>query len=123
MFLVLTIFYLGSHFWSLVLPFFFCPIEKFLRIDIIYSSDFHKIFIGASNVNEKKYISTSELNTNEIDKFIFDKNTSTDKGFYLKAQINGDFSSEIFYIEDEREELEGLDFILNKRLLSNKSQE
>ena len=103
--------------------FFYLSNWKFLRIDIIYSSDFHKIFIGASNVNEKKYISTSELNTNEIDKFIFNKNTSTEKGFYLKAQINGDFSSEIFYIEDEREELEGLDFILNKRLLSNKSQE
>ena len=103
--------------------FFLCPIEKFLRIDIIYSSDFHKIFIGASYVNEKKYISTSEFNINEIDKFIFCKNISTEKGFHLKAQINGYLSSEIYYIEDEKEELEGLDFILNKRLLSNNGQE
>ena len=45
-----------------------------LRIDIIYSFNFDKIFIGISYNDAKEYCTTFELFINEIHRFILKKN-------------------------------------------------
>jgi len=86
-----------------------------LRIDIIYSFNFDKIFIGTSYDNEN-YCTTFELFINEIDRFILRKNEINDKGFYLYVIFKGNSDKELCYIKDQQEELEGLLYILNKKV-------
>ena len=118
-FFVMILLYFIFHFQALVFFYIIIPNGKALRIDIIYSSDFDKIFIGALLNGKKKYFSTSEFYINRVNKFYLYKEPNDKRGFHLKALINGDLSSEIFYIEDERTELEGLEYILNKKLNNN----
>ena len=47
--------------------------KKCLRIEIIYSFDFDKIFIGTSINDKNRYITINELSINEIDRFILKK--------------------------------------------------
>ena len=47
--------------------------KKCLRVDIIYSYDFDKIFIGTSINGNNRYITKSELFINEIDRFVLKK--------------------------------------------------
>ena len=90
-----------------------------LRIDIIYSFNFDKIFIGTSYNDAKEYWKTFELFINEIDGFILKKNNINDKGFYLYAIFKGNTDKELCYIEDQQEELEGLLYILNKKVVGS----
>ena len=90
--------------------------KKYLRIDIIYSNDYDKIFVGATK-DEKSYYSSSVFNMNEIDKFILQKNSLKEKGFHLISFLKGNnLKREICYIEDSKEEIEGLIYILNERI-------
>ena len=91
--------------------------KKSLRIDIIYSFNFDKIFIGASYNDKEIYIITSEFFINEIDRFILKKNIINEIGFHLCAISKGNTSRELCYIEDSQEELEGLVYILNEKKL------
>ena len=93
--------------------------SKCLRIDIIYSLDFNKIFIGSSNVGEKTYISFSEFYINDIERFILQKNNPNDEGFSLIALLKGNQCQQILYVKDDPLELEGLIYILNERLVNN----
>ena len=47
--------------------------KKCLRIDMIYTLNFDKLFIGISINDKKRYITTLELFINEIDRFILKK--------------------------------------------------
>lgn len=91
--------------------------KKSLRIDIIYSFNFDKIFIGTSYNDAKEYWKTFELFINEIDRFILKKNRINEIGFHLCVISKGNTSRELCYIEDRQEELEGLIYILNGKKL------
>ena len=93
-----------------------------LRIDIMFSNDFDKIFVGTSNANEKQliYINRIQFNINEIDKFILRKNTPNEEGFHLLVLFkNRNMANEICFIKDEPVNLEGLVYILNEKLENN----
>ena len=91
-------------------------LQKCLRIDIIYSFDFDKIFIGTSINDKKRYITASEFFINEIDRFILKKNKISEKGFHLNAISKGNMYRELCFIKGEQEELEGLVYILNEKV-------
>ena len=94
--------------------------KHYLRLDIIYSNDYDKIFIG--NVKkETSYASTNLFNLNDIDKFVLQKYKAKERGFHLLAFYKGNTipNAEICYIEDVQSELEGLVHILNERLNNN----
>ena len=91
--------------------------KKCLRIDIIYSFNFDKLFIGISINDKKKYINTSELFIKEIDRFILKKNNINEKGFHLNVLLKENIDRELCYIKEKQEELEGLIFILNEKIV------
>ena len=91
--------------------------KKCLRIDIIYSFNFDKLFIGISIKDKKKYINTSELFIKEIDRFILKKNNINEKGFHLNVLLKENIDRELCYIKDKQEELEGLIYILNEKIV------
>ncbi len=84
---------------------------------MIYSLNFDKLFIGISINNKKRYITTSELFINEIDRFILNKNEINEKGFHLNVILKENIGRELCYIEDQQEELEGLIYILNEKII------
>ena len=90
-------------------------IKKCLRVDIIYSYDFDKIFIGTSINGQNRYITKSELFINEIDRFILKKNKINEAGFHLKVIFKGNTEKELCYIKDQQQDLEGLVYILNEK--------
>ena len=93
---------------------------QFLRLDIIYSKDFERLFIGVVNNKESAYLNTYLFNLNEIDKFIIQKNNINDQGFYLKAINKGNgLISEICYLNEVQGELEGLMYLLNEKIANN----
>ena len=94
--------------------------NNFLRLDIIYSNDYDKIFIGKV-MDETSYSSTNLFNLNDIDKFVLQKYKAKERGFHLLAFYKGNtfVNDEICYIEDAQLELEGLVHILNERLNNN----
>ena len=89
--------------------------KKCLRVDIIYSYDFDKIFIGTSINGNNRYITKSELFINEIDRFILKKNKINEAGFHLKVIFKGNTDKELCYIKDQQQDLEGLVYILNEK--------
>ena len=92
--------------------------KKCLRIDIKYSFNFEKIFIGSLiNINNKytSYTLVSEFFVNEIDRFILQKNQINEIGFHLFALLKGNVSREVCYLKGQQSDLEGLLYILNDK--------
>ena len=101
-----------------------CCEQSLIRIDIIYSRDFDKLFIGIVNVNTNSYLGATEFNLNEIDKFVLSKNKAGENGFHLIPIYKGgnninNMGKEITFIKDSQENLEGLVYILNEKLIPN----
>ena len=88
--------------------------EKFERIDIIYSKNYDKIFIGVVK-NDKEYINRLILNINTIDKFAM---SMEKKGFgfkvLLKETINQNGICDFF--NQSENSLEDFLFLLNGKL-------
>ena len=94
--------------------------SEYLRIDLIYSKNFDRLFIGIVKNDGKSYINTFLLNLNEIDRFVLQKNLITERGFHLKSISKGNgMIQDICYINEIETELEGLTYILNERLQNN----
>ena len=95
-------------------------LTEYLRIDIIYSKNFDRLFIGIMKNDEVAYIKKFLLNINEIDKFVIQKNNFNEIGFHLKSINKGNsLVQDICYINDTQNELEGLLYILNEKLINN----
>ena len=94
--------------------------SEFLRIDMIYSKDFDRLFIGVVNNNEKSYKSTNTFKLDEIDRFVIQKNNINEQGFHLKyiTKVNGQIQ-DLRYINAVEFDLEGLTYILNEKLNNN----
>ena len=96
---------------------------KVIRIDIIYSNDFDRMFIGVSKSTEQIYINKSEFKLDDVDRFILQKYNDKDNGFDLKAFFKGNkMGYDICFIKDIQNELEGLVYILNEKLVNNNQQ-
>ena len=97
---------------------------EYLRIDIIYSKNFDRLFIGIVSNDETAYIKKYLFNINELDKFVIQKNDINERGFHLKSIIKGNnLTQDICYINEVESELEGLLFILNEKLLNNNNNQ
>ena len=80
--------------------------------------DFNKIFIGSSNVGEKTYISFSEFYINDIERFILQKMGNNTISYDLKVVFKNGESQNICNIRKRsQEELEGLAYILNEKII------
>ena len=113
----------------LVVNIIFCLIYKWVkvckeniyRIDCIYSKDFDRIFIGFVKYNKKSYANTFELQMNNIDRFILEKQGSK-VIFNLKVIFKDNNSQQICAIKNKtKENLEGLAYLLNEKLINNLS--
>ena len=94
--------------------------SQFLRIDMIYSKDFDRLFIGVVKNDESAYISTYLFKLDEVDKFVIQKNNINDPGFHLKSiDKRSGLIQDICYINEMQTELEGLMYILNEKLQHN----
>ena len=92
----------------------------FLRVDMIYSRYFDRLFIGVVKNDEKEYISKNIFKLDEIDKFVIQKNNINEQGFHLKYITKGNGQiQDIVYINDNESELMGLIYILNEKLTNN----
>ena len=92
------------------------------RIDIIYSINFDRIFIGLVNHNEKAYLNTFLFHINSIDKFTLQsiiKSTEKSKNKNnLQVVLKNGETQTICQINDFEATLEGLLFILNEKLIN-----
>ena len=90
--------------------------KEILRMDIIYSNNFDKLFIGLVNYKEEKYLKTFSFDINNIEKFILNpyKNCCTEK-LMLKVIYKNNYSADICSYSKESK-LEPLLFILNEKI-------
>ena len=91
--------------------------ENIFRIDIIYTSDFDRIFIGLVKYTETSYVNTFEFQINNINKFILE--SLGNNNCNLKVIFTNNDSQLICNIKKNQQELEGLVYILNERLINN----
>ena len=101
-----------------------CSIMKYnynkslLRIDIKFSFNFDKIFIGSLNLKRNTYDTTSEFDINGIDRFILQNNNN---GYELKVKFKGGLSKTVCYINNQKIGFQGLLNILNKKIVDNQN--
>ena len=88
-----------------------------LRIDIKFSFNLDKIFIGSLGIGRNAYNTTSEFDINEIDRVILQNNNGNE----LKAKLKGGLSRTICYINDQQIGLQGLLNIINQKIVDNKN--
>ena len=96
--------------------FFSKAIKEVRRIDIIYSDDFGRMFIGLVNQKEKKYLNTFTLNTNSIGNFTLESINNSESKFNLKVIYKNNETLNICRINEQRNILDGLLYILNKQI-------
>ncbi len=66
------------------------------------------------------YAIQNELNTGDIDRFVFQKNEINEQGLHLRALYKGaNQIHELCYIKNSQNDLEGLTFILNDKHVVN----
>ena len=81
------------------------------------------MFIGVSKSTEQIYINKSEFKLDDVDRFILQRYNDKDNGFDLKAFFKGNkMGYDICFIKDIQNELEGLVYILNEKLVNNNQQ-
>ena len=91
--------------------------ENIYRIDIIYSKNFDRMFIGLVKYTKTSYVNIFEFQMNNINRFILE-NIGHDN-YNLKVIFKNNDSHLICSIKKSQEELEGLAFLLNERLINN----
>ncbi len=96
--------------------------EKKLRIDCIFSKDFDRIFIGLVKYSGTSYANTFEFQMNDIERFVLQKEGNA--VYNLKVVFKNKETQDIYRITNKtQEELEGLAYLLNKRLINNINNE
>ena len=87
--------------------------KRLRRIDMIFSNDFNKIFIGLINDKEDKYLNYFIFDTINIDNFTLDFIQGHDTEFNLNVIFKDKTVQNICRIEGHKICLEGLLYILN----------
>ncbi len=99
-----------------------CCFENILRIDCIFSKDFDRIFIGLVKYSGTSYANTFEFQMNDIERFVLQKEGNA--VYNLKVVFKNKETQDIYRITNKtQEELEGLAYLLNKRLINNINNE
>ena len=94
--------------------------DNILRIDCIYSKNFDRIFIGLVKYTKTKYVNTFEYQMDNIDRFILENHSNNNKTFNLKVVLKNNEKQLICTLRKKtQEELEGLIYLLNERLIIN----
>ena len=91
----------------------YCYNKRMRRIDIIFSNDFNKIFIGLINDKENKYLNYFIFDIINIDEFILESKNQSSSDFNLKIVLKDKTIQNICRIDENRGTLEGLLYILN----------
>jgi len=90
------------------------------RIDCIYSKNFDRIFIGLVKYNKTKYVNTLEYQMDNINRFILEKSINNSNDFELKILFKNNEMELIYILKNKtQEDLEGLIYLLNERLIIN----
>lgn len=101
---------------TISITFIILTFKHSLRMDIIYSKDFNKLFIGLLNYNGTAYKKTFLYELNLIDHFIVEPYKGSFNNSILKVVYKDRNIQEILRINENKYVLEGLLFILNKNL-------
>ena len=94
-------------------------INKIKRMDVIYSNDFKRIFIGIVKYYEKSYKNTFIFEIDSIEKFKFEQNKLSNKYFNLKVELKNEEIKDICKIENEEDILNKILIALNEKLEKN----
>jgi hypothetical protein len=94
---------------------------EYSRIDIIFSNDYNKLFIGVTkNNNFTAYSAKFDFFLNSLERFVLQQNPNFFNSFYLEVINKGsNMVTNICYIQDAQIELEGLLYLLNERIINN----
>ena len=107
--------------WNIIFYIIYKLSKKFFdniyRIDCIFSRNFDRIFIGIVKYTKTSYVDTFELQMNNIDKFILEKISI--ENFNLIVIFKNGEKHLICNIKKNQEDLEGLAYLLNERLIKN----
>ena len=94
-----------------------CYCSNDTRIDFIYSKDFDKIFIGIVNYKQNRYSKTFEYQMDEIERFLVQQPEALNGNSTFKVVLKNKRIDEIQqFIEIDRNDKEGLEYILNGKL-------
>ena len=108
-------------FWNIIFYIIYKLAKKFFdniyRIDCIFSRNFDRIFIGLVKYTKTSYVNTFDFQMINIDRFILE-NISFEKYNLVVIFKNGE-NQLICNIKKNQEELEGLAYILNEKLIKN----
>ena len=93
---------------------------KLLRIDMIYSNNFDRLFIGLVKNDKISYINSFIFKLDEVEKFVIQKNDINERGFHIKSinKVNG-LIQDICHLYEPESEFEGILYILNQRIQNN----
>ena len=89
--------------------------ENIYRIDCIFSKDFDRIFIGLVKYTKTSYVNTFEFPMNNIDKFILEK--ISNENYDLMIIFKNNEKRLICNIKKNQQDLEGLAYLLNEKLI------
>ena len=120
-FIVLAIGYAGFTFFGACICGCIQLGHEFIRIDLIFSNDYNKLFIGVSkNNNLFFYESKYKLILNTLDRFMLKKHEYAQNTFFLDVfKKENNMAHTICRIEDLQTELEGLLYLLNERIIND----
>ena len=93
------------------------------RIDIIYSSDFDRIFIGLVKFYEKSYRNTFIYDINTVEKFILQRYKNTEKIYTLKVQLKDQDIQDLFLLNKDYFNTNDFLKALNEKLDKKESKE
>ena len=92
--------------------------ENIRRFDFIYSKNYDRIFIGIVKYTKTSYVNTFEFEMNDIERFILQKMGNNSISYDLKVVFKNGESQNICNIRKRsQEELEGLAYILNEKII------
>ena len=57
----------------------------------------------------------------KYNRFVLTKSKNNEEGFHLSVILKGNINRDLFYIKDQQIELQGLEYILNEKLVNNMS--
>lgn len=104
------------HYWIIAKR-----INRIRRIDIIYSTDFDRMFIGLVKYYEKSYKNTYIFDINSLDKFVLESYKNNNEKYILKIIFKNQDIQDIDIVNIYNFQLDGILSILNERLNKNKN--
>lgn len=90
--------------------------KRISRLDIVYSNNYDRIFIGLVNKSQKAYTNKFTFYIDSIEQFILESIHNSEANFYLKGIMKNKEIKNICRLDEYKAYLEGLLLFLNQRL-------